>query len=123
MAYDSQNIFAKILKGQIPCRKVLENEWGLAFHDIAPKAPLHVLLIPKGPYENAQDFYKNATAQEIVGFYRFADSVIDHLEVREGGYRLLSNCGLNGGQEVPHFHIHLFAGRPLGPMLAQSKGD
>ncbi len=121
MTYDVGNIFAKILRAEIPSKKVLEDDWGLAFHDIAPKAPLHVLMIPKGPYTDSQDFYQNATPDEITGFGRFVAKVIEALDVKADGYRLLSNCGLNGGQEVPHYHIHLFAGKPLGPMLATSK--
>ncbi|MBA4118554.1 MAG: histidine triad nucleotide-binding protein [Candidatus Puniceispirillum sp.] len=117
MSYDAQNIFAKILRQEIPCKKILENQWALAFHDINPRAPIHALVIPKGPYENSADFYARATDAEIAGFYRFVGEVVAHLALEAPGYRLLSNCGVNGGQEVPHFHVHIFGGRALGPML------
>ncbi len=119
MAYDPENIFAKILRGQIPCRKVYEDDHVLAFHDINPQAPVHVLIIPKGAYSSLQDFGANASVDEIAFFFRAVSKIAADLNLVEPGYRTLSNAGLNAGQEVPHFHLHLFGGRPLGPMLAR----
>ncbi|MHB1305195.1 MAG: histidine triad nucleotide-binding protein [Acidiphilium sp.] len=116
--YDDGNIFAKILRGEIPCRKVREDEYALAFHDINPQAPLHVLVIPKGRYVSFADFSANATEAEIAGFFRAVGAVARDLGMEDGGYRLLANMGPDSHQEVPHFHVHLFAGKPLGPMLA-----
>jgi len=119
MIYDINNIFAKILRGEIPCNKVYEDEWALAFNDIAPAAPVHVLVIPKGPYASLDDFAAHASNDEIAGFYRALGRVARELGLAAPGpgYRTLSNAGAHGGQEVPHFHVHLFGGRPLGPML------
>lgn len=119
MAYDSNNIFAKILRREIPCKPVLETEYALAFHDINPLAPLHVLVIPKGAYVSMDDFSANASPEEIVGFVRAIGETARTLGVVADGYRVLSNAGLHAGQEVPHLHVHLFAGRGLGPMLAK----
>lgn len=118
-AYDDNNIFARILRGEIPCRKVFENEWALAFHDIAPQAPLHVLVIPKGRYVSFADFAAGASAEEIAGFIRAVGQVARELGLDDPGYRLLANMGEHSGQEVPHLHIHLFGGKPLGPMLVK----
>ncbi len=118
MSYDSDNIFAKILRGEIPCDKVYEDDWALAFNDINPQAPVHVLVIPKGAYVSIDDFTTDAEDAEIAGFYRAVGHVARALGVVEAGYRTLNNTGADGGQEVPHFHVHLFAGRPLGPMLS-----
>jgi histidine triad (HIT) family protein len=115
--YDPQNVFAKILRGEIPCRKIYENEHALAFYDIAPKAPVHALIIPKGPYVSFADFSGTASDAEIGGFTRAVGHVAGLLGLEEAGYRLLSNMGAAAGQEVPHFHIHLFGGAALGPML------
>jgi diadenosine tetraphosphate (Ap4A) HIT family hydrolase len=115
--YDPQNIFARILRGEIPCRKVFENEFALAFHDINPQAPLHVLVIPKGPYCSFADFSASASEAEITGFIRAAGTIARDMGLEEPGYRLLANMGADSGQEVPHFHIHLFGGRPLGRMI------
>ncbi|WP_323989091.1 histidine triad nucleotide-binding protein [Nguyenibacter sp. L1] len=115
--YDPQNIFAKILRGEIPCRKIYENDHALAFHDIAPKAPVHVLIIPKGAYVSFADFSSTASDAEIAGFTRAVGQVASLLGLEDAGYRLLSNMGMAAGQEVPHFHIHLFGGAALGPML------
>ncbi|MBS0643161.1 MAG: HIT domain-containing protein [Proteobacteria bacterium] len=115
--YDDQNIFARILRGEIPCRKVFEDEWALAFHDINPQAPIHVLVIPKGPYCSFADFSAAASAEEIAGFTRAVGKVARDLELESPGYRILANMGSHGGQEVPHFHVHLFGGRPLGRMV------
>ena len=119
LPYDGQNVFARILRGEIPCSKVYEDEWALAFHDIAPAAPVHVLVIPKSAYVSWDDFSARASADEIAGFVRAVGHVARELSLVEPGYRLLANLGGNGGQEVPHLHVHLFGGRPLGPMLAR----
>ena len=118
-AYDEGNIFARILRGEIPCNKVYEDDSALAFHDIAPQAPCHVLVIPKGPYVSWDDFSARASEGEIAGFVRAVGAVARQLGLVEPGYRLLANIGGHGGQEVAHLHVHLFGGRPLGPMLAR----
>ncbi len=118
MSYDPDNIFAKILRGELPCNKVYENEHALAFHDINPQAPVHVLVIPKGAYVSMDDFSANAPADVVAGFFAAVGGVARELGVVEQGYRLLANHGANANQEVPHFHVHIFAGRNLGPMLA-----
>lgn len=117
--YDPNNIFARILRGEIPCRKVHEDEWSLAFHDIAPQAPLHVLVIPKGAYVSFADFAAKASEAEIAGFIRAVGQVARALGLDAPGYRLLANMGEDAGQEVPHLHVHLFGGRRMGPMLTQ----
>ena len=117
-AYDDRNVFARILRGELPARKVFENEHVLAFRDIAPKAPVHVLVIPKGRYVSLADFSANATDSEIAAFFRAVGVVAKQLELENAGYRVLVNMGGHGGQEVPHLHAHVFGGRPLGPMLA-----
>ncbi len=119
MAYDDQNIFAKILRGEIPCDKVYEDDHALAFNDINPQAPHHVLVIPKGPYVSADDFTEKASDAEIAGFMRAVGTVARQRGLTDPGYRILANHGRNAGQEVPHFHIHIFGGRPLGPMLSR----
>jgi histidine triad (HIT) family protein len=119
LPYDEQNIFAKILRGEIPARKVYEDEHALAFHDINPLAPTHILVIPKGAYVSWDDFSAKASAEEIAGFVRAVGKVARDVGAVESGYRLLANAGLDSGQEVPHLHVHIFAGRPLGPMLAR----
>jgi histidine triad (HIT) family protein len=117
--YDDQNIFAKILRGEIPARKVYEDNWALAFHDINPQAPTHILVIPKGAYVAWDDFSAKASEAEIVGFIRAVGQVARQEGLVEPGYRLLSNAGTDSHQEVPHLHVHLFAGRPLGTMLVR----
>jgi histidine triad (HIT) family protein len=117
--YDDQNIFAKILRGEIPNRTVYEDEWALAFHDINPQAPEHVLVIPKGAYVCWDDFSAKASDAEIAGFTRAVGHVARELGLVEPGYRLLANTGLNAHQEVPHLHVHIFGGKPLGPMLVR----
>lgn len=117
MSYDSSNIFSRILRGEIPCNKVYEDDHALAFHDIAPQAPLHVLVIPKGEYVSFDDFSRDASAEAIVGFYRAAQRVTEILELQAGGYRVLANTGADAHQEVPHFHLHIFAGCDLGWMI------
>ena len=117
--YDDQNIFAKILRGEIPCNKVYEDDFALAFHDINPQAPTHILVVPKGPYVSWDDFSAKAGDAEIAGFIRAMGSIVREAGLVESGYRLLANAGPNSHQEVPHLHVHIFAGRPLGPMLAR----
>jgi diadenosine tetraphosphate (Ap4A) HIT family hydrolase len=118
LPYDDANIFARILRGEIPSRKVYEDEYALAFHDINPQAPVHILVIPKGAYVSWDDFSARAPDQEIAGFVRAVGHVAREQGLVAPGYRLLANAGLNSGQEVPHLHVHLFGGRGLGPMLA-----
>ena len=115
--YDDSNIFARILRGEIPSKKVYEDQWALAFHDINPLAPVHVLAIPKGKYVSFADFSANGSADEIAGFMRAVGKIAKDLGLEAQGYRLLANMGEHSGQEVPHFHVHLFGGRPLGRML------
>jgi len=115
--YDDANIFARLLRGEIPSKRVYEDEWAVAFHDIAPQAEIHVLVIPRGPYVALSDFVASATEQEIAGFFRAVGTVARQLGLEEPGFRILANMGQHGGQEVPHFHVHLFGGAPLGPML------
>lgn len=122
-SYDSQNIFARILRGEIPNKTVLESSHTLAFHDIGPQAPVHVLVIPKGAYVNFDHFAAEASAEELVDFHRTAAKIVVQLGVSPGntasGYRTISNAGDHGHQEVPHYHMHILAGRPLGPMLTK----
>jgi len=117
--YDDQNIFAKILRGEIPSKKVFEDEYALAFHDINPQAPTHLLVIPKGPYVSWDDFSAKGSDAEIAGFVRAVGEVARAAGLVAPGYRLLANTGLDSHQEVPHLHVHIFAGRKLGPMLAR----
>ena len=117
-AYDPNNIFAKILRGEIPCKKVHEDAFSLAFHDINPQAPVHVLVIPKGKYISVADFTAKASEAEIAGFFRAVGTVARMLELDAPGYRILANMGEHGLQEIPHFHMHIFGGRPLGRMLS-----
>ena len=117
--YDEGNIFARILRGDIPCNKVYEDEHALAFHDIHPQAPVHILVIPKGAYVSWDDFSEHAPAEEIAGFVRAVGRIAREAGLVAPGYRLLANVGANSGQEVPHLHVHIFGGRPLGPMLAR----
>ena len=117
--YDPDNIFAKILRKEIPCEVIYEDDFALAFHDLYPQAPVHVLLIPKGSYVSIDDFTANATDAEVVGFFRAVGIVARKLELAEPGYRVISNCGADAHQEVPHLHIHLVGGKPLGKILAR----
>ncbi len=117
MTYNPDNVFAKILNGSMPCNKVYEDDFALAFHDINPQAPIHVLVIPKGPYESMDDFSKNAPVDLISGFFSAVGQVARELGITDDGYRMLANHGADANQEVPHFHIHLFAGRNLGMLL------
>jgi diadenosine tetraphosphate (Ap4A) HIT family hydrolase len=117
--YDESNIFARILRGEIPAKAVYEDEHALAFHDINPQAPVHILIIPKGAYVSWDDFSERASAEEIAGFVRAVGHVARDQGLVAPGYRLLANAGMNSGQEVPHLHVHIFGGRGLGPMLAR----
>jgi diadenosine tetraphosphate (Ap4A) HIT family hydrolase len=118
LPYDDQNIFARILRGEIPSKRVYEDEFALAFHDINPLASTHLLVIPKGQYVSWDDFSAKASDAEIAGFVRAVGHVAREAGHVAPGYRLLANVGLQSGQEVPHLHVHIFAGQPLGPMLA-----
>ena len=115
--YDADNIFAKILRGDIPCKQVYRDEWSLAFHDINPQAPTHILVIPTGAYVSWDDFSARGSADEIAGFVRAVGHVAREAGLVEPGYRLLANIGQHGHQEVPHLHVHLFGGRQMGQML------
>ena len=117
--YDDSNIFAKILRGELPSKKVYEDEHALAFHDINPLAPVHILVIPKGAYVSWDDFSENASEAEIAGFVRAVGKVARDQQLVVQGYRLLGNVGKRAGQEVAHLHVHIFGGEPLGPMLVR----
>ena len=117
MPYDRNNIFARILRGEIPCNKVYEDTHVLAFYDISPQSPTHVLVIPKGEYVSFDDFSQNASAEEIAALVRAVGQIAREQGVAESGYRILANTGPAAHQEVPHFHVHLFGGRDLGGML------
>ena len=115
--YDHDNIFAKILRGEIPCDKVYEDDFVLAFRDIAPQAPIHILVIPKGAYVSIEDFSLQASAEEIKAFYEAVAKISAEQGVNDSGFRCIANTGDNGGQEVPHFHMHILGGKKLGAML------
>jgi histidine triad (HIT) family protein len=117
MAYDRNNVFARILRGEIPCKKVYEDEHVLAFHDISPKSPTHILVIPKGEYVSLDDFSEKASAAEMAALVRALGRLAREQGVAETGYRVLANTGPAAHQEVSHFHVHLFGGRDLGGML------
>ena len=117
--YDDNNIFARILRGEIPSKPVYEDDHALAFHDINPQAPIHILVIPKGRYVSWDDFAERGAAEEIAGFVRAVGHVAREQGLVAPGYRLLTNVGPDSGQEVPHLHVHIFGGRGLGPMLAR----
>ncbi|HBK16800.1 MAG TPA: histidine triad nucleotide-binding protein [Erythrobacter sp.] len=119
LAYDDDNIFAKILRGEIPSTRVYEDEWAYAFEDINPQAEVHTLVIPKGSYVSWDDFSVRAEAEEIAGFVRAVGKVARDKGLVETGYRMMANIGAHGGQEVAHLHVHLFGGEPLGPMIAR----
>ena len=119
LPYDDQNIFAKILRDEIPSKRVYEDEWAIAFHDINPQAPTHILVIPRGAYVSWDDFSARAPEAEIAGFVRAVGKVARDAGLVAPGYRLLANTGQHSGQEVPHLHVHLFGGHALGPMLAR----
>ena len=117
MAYDRNNVFARILRGELPCTKMHEDAHVLAFRDIRPQAPSHVVVIPKGEYVSADDFSANASDAELVAFMRAIATIAAAEGIGEGGFRLIANAGVHGHQEVPHFHMHIVGGRDLGPML------
>lgn len=117
--YDTSNVFARILRGELPCQKVYQDDHALAFHDIAPQAETHILVIPTGAYVSWDDFSTRASEAEIAGFVRAVGKVAREAGLVAPGYRLLANTGRDGGQEVPHLHVHLFGGGGLGPMLAR----
>ena len=118
MSYDKNNIFAKILRGEIPCDKVYENDYVLAFHDINPQTKVHVLVIPKGEFVDLDDFNSKASNKEIVELNKALSHVANLIGAKDKGYRILSNIGINGGQEVPHLHFHIFAGEKIGKMVS-----
>jgi histidine triad (HIT) family protein len=122
LPYDDQNIFARILRGEIPSKRVYEDEHALAFHDIAPWAPTHVLVIPKGAYVSWDDFSARASDAEIAGFVRAVGLIAREAGLVEPGYRLIANIGQDSHAEVPHLHVHILAGRKLGPMLVRNDG-
>jgi histidine triad (HIT) family protein len=119
LPYNDQNILAKILRGEIPNSTVYEDEWALALHDINPQAPIHVLVIPKGPYVSWDDFSANASDAELAGFTRAVGRTARELGLVGSGYRVISNIGIDSHQEVPHLHVHILGGKPLGPLLAR----
>lgn len=121
MSYDNQNIFAKVLRGEIPNDTIYEDAYALAFHDISPAAAVHALVIPKGEYLSFDDFAARATADTMHGFFRAVHKVAQILGVEEDGYRLISNHGVDASQTVPHFHVHILGGEPLGGLLASDK--
>ncbi|HJQ18083.1 MAG TPA: histidine triad nucleotide-binding protein [Allosphingosinicella sp.] len=118
-AYDDDNVFARILRGELPCRKVYEDAHVLAFEDINPLAPLHILVIPKGRYVSWDDFSETASDEALAAFVRGVGHVAREAGLVTPGYRLLANVGPDSGQEVPHLHVHIFGGKGLGPMLAR----
>ena len=117
--YDDTNIFARILRGELPCKTVLETDHALAFHDVHPLAAVHVLVVPKGAYVSWEDFSARASDGEIAGFVRAVGETARLVGAEPGGYRLLANTGKRAGQEVPHLHVHVFGGQPLGAMLTR----
>ena len=121
LPYDPANLFARILRDEIPSRRVYEDAWAVAFHDIAPQAATHILVIPRGPYVSWDDFSGRAPADEIAGFVRAVGTVARDLCLVAPGYRLLANIGPHGGQEIAHLHVHLLGGEPLGPMLTHGR--
>ena len=115
--YDKNNIFAKILRSEVPCNKILENDYALAFSDINPQAPIHILIIPKKPFINLYDFIENATIKEVEFFWKLVNDVIILNKISKKGFRIISNSGDDGNQDVPHFHVHLLGGNNLGRMM------
>ena len=118
MTYDKNNIFAKILRGEIPCKKIYENKYVLAFYDINPQKKIHALVIPKGEYIDLEHFNQNASDMEIIEFSKGISEVAKKLKISGNGYRVLSNIGIDGGQEVPHLHYHVFGGEKIGKMVS-----
>ncbi len=118
MTYDPNNVFAKIIRAEIPAKKIYEDENILAFYDISKAAPTHVLVIPKGEYKNFLDFTTNATPEKISNFFKKVSEIATMLKVDESGFRLISNIGSDAHQTVPHFHVHILAGKKMGPLIA-----
>jgi histidine triad (HIT) family protein len=118
MSYDENNVFAKIIRNEIPCNKVYEDDYCLAFHDVNPAAPIHILVIPKGPYSSFDNFCSNGSSDEISSFFKGVSNVITKLNL-PNGYRIITNSGIDGCQTVNHFHIHILAGEKLGPLVVQ----
>ena len=116
-SYDVNNIFAKILRSEIPCNKILENQFALAFSDINPQSPIHILVIPKNSYVNFYDFTKNASFKEVELFWKLVNEVIEQVKIENKGFRIITNSGSDGNQDVPHFHVHILGGRNLGRMI------
>lgn len=117
MNYDQNNVFARILRGEIPCHRICENEGGISFYDVSPQAKIHALVIPKGPYRDAFCFHSKATSKEILDFSHLLTQTLQALDlVGPDGFRLIANSGKNGGQEVPHYHIHILGGESIGPL-------
>lgn len=121
-AYDDTNVFARILRGEIPAQRVYEDEWAIAFPDIAAQAPTHLLVIPRGAYVSWDDFTARGSDAEVAGFVRAIGRIARDMGLVEPGYRLLANVGRDSHQQVPHLHVHLFAGRALGPLLSSGSG-
>ena len=119
--YDNDNIFAKILKGDIPCDKVFEDDHVLAFNDIAPQAPVHILVIPKKAYISIDDFGEKAEPEESKAMFSAIHKIVKEKGLQNSGFRVIANTGKEGGQEVPHFHMHIIGGAPCGPMLAKNR--
>ncbi len=117
--YDDQNIFARILQGELPCTKVYEDEWAFAFHDINPQAPIHILVVPRGPYVSWDDFTEKGSDAEISGFIRAVGKIARDQGLVAPGYRLIANTGFHSHQEVPHFHVHICAGKQMGRMIPE----
>lgn len=117
MPYDTNNVFARILRGEIPSKTLYEDKFVLAFHDISPLKNVHALVIPKGQYRTYTDFIENASDGEIVALQKAIVKVVEILNVRNTGYRIIANVGIDGGQEVPHLHYHIFGGEPLGKVI------
>lgn len=118
MSYDPNNVFAKIIRGEIPAKKIYEDENILAFHDISKAAPTHVLVIPKAPHKNFIDFTTNETSQKVADFFRKVSEIATMLGADQSGFRLISNIGLDAHQTVPHFHVHILAGKKMGPLIS-----
>lgn len=118
MEYDTNNIFARILRKEIPANILYEDEYAMAFHDVNPKTPIHILVIPKGEFVSFYDFSEKASPSLMVGFTKAIHQVIQTFNLQKDGFRILSNQGVYGGQEVPHYHVHIFGGRPLGRMIS-----
>lgn len=120
MPYDMQNIFSKILRGEVPCAFIYEDTYAVSFKDVAPQSAVHALVVPKGAYVSFDDFSQHASDAEIVGFFKAVQKTVVLLNVAAKGYRLVTNHGVHGGQEVPHFHMHILAGEIVGPLRTKA---